>query len=96
MTLWLPRPQNQICLDLHGYNGCRYRLTRKRCDAFYSVEITRPGTKNNAVLTSFTKDTGDAEAFMQFLVDSGARPEQLPHAVAAYYCANSKNSPALT
>ena len=60
------------------------------------MEITRPGTKNNAVLTAFTKDTGDAEAFMQFLVDSGARPEQLPHAVAAYYCANSKNSPALT
>ncbi len=92
-TLWLPRPQNLVCLDLHGYNGCRYRLTRKRRDTFYSVEITRPGAKSNAVLTAFTQDLGDARAFTQFLMESGARPEQLPHAAAAYYCAK-KNTPA--
>lgn len=93
---WLPLPSNIVAMELHGYNGCRYRLTRPRRAAAYSVEITRPGTKANAVLSAFTQDLGDARAFTQFLMESGARPEQLPHAAAAYYCAKSKESAAVT
>ena len=92
---WLPLPRNIVALDLHGYNGCRYRLTRPRREPDYSIEITRPGTKGNAVLRAFTQDLGDARAFTQFLMESGARPEQLPHAAAAYYCAKSKTTPAV-
>lgn len=81
-------------LDLQGYNGCRYLLTSPRRDKSYSVEISRPGAKGNAVLSAFTEDFGDAEAFTRFLVESGARPEQLPHAAAAYY--SVKHDSALT
>jgi hypothetical protein len=95
-TLWLPKPQKLVCLDLHGYNGCRYRLIRPRREAAYSVEITRPGSKANAILNAFTQDLGDAQAFTRFLMESGARPEQLPHAAAAYYCVRNKDGAGLT
>ena len=85
-NLWLPKPARQVCLDLYGYNGCRYRLTRPRKEPSFSVEITRPGAKQNAVLAAFTKDLHDAKAFTRFLMETGARPDQLPHAAAAYYC----------
>lgn len=87
-TAWLPR-RSVTCLDLHGYNGCRYRLLRPRQDKSYSVEISRPGTKGNAILSAFTSDRNAAEGFTRFLVESGARPEQLPHAAAAYFCVKS-------
>lgn len=81
------RPRRTVYLELHGYNGCLYRLVSPQKTQTYSVEISRPGTKGNAVLREFTQDLGDAQAFTRFLVESGARPEQLPHAAAAYYCA---------
>ncbi len=81
------RPRSTVYLELHGYNGCLYRLVSPKKDKTYSVEITRPGAKGNAVLREFTQDLRDAEAFTRFLVETGARPEQLPHAAAAYYCA---------
>ena len=80
------RPRSTVYLELHGYNGCLYRLVSPKKDKTYSVEITRPGAKGNAVLSAFTHDPAEAEAFTQFLVESGARPEQLPHAAAAFYC----------
>ena len=89
-NVWLPKPLKKVCLELHGYNGCCYRLTRPRREPSFSVEITRPGAKGNAVLSAFTHDPAEAEAFTQFLVESGARPEQLPHAAAAFYCVKMK------
>ena len=81
----LLRPQRITYLELHGYNGCQYRLTSPRKTQSFSVEITRPGTKGSSVLTGFTKDFTDAEAFTRYLVETGARPEQLPHAAAVYF-----------
>ncbi len=89
LSPWLPR-RSVTCLDLHGYNGCRYRLLRPQRDKSYSVEITRPGSKGNAILSAFTSDRSAAEDFTHFLVESGARPEQLPHAAAAYFCAKQR------
>ena len=81
------RPRRTVYLEPHGYNGCMYRLVSPRKTRNFSVEISRPGAKGNAVLREFTQDLDDAQAFTKFLVESGARPEQLPHAAAAYYCA---------
>lgn len=88
------RPRNVTYLELYGYNGCRYRLISPKKDKSYSVEISRPGAKNNAVLKSFTEDLGDAQGFTKFLMETGVRPEQLPHAAAAYFCVKKETTTA--
>lgn len=88
MTSWL-KPRKVTYLELYGYNGCRYLLTSPRRGKTFSVEINRPGAKGNAVLPGFTGDFTDAEHFTRYLVETGVRPEQLPHAAAAYYAVRS-------
>ncbi len=87
LSLFQPRrKRNTVYLELYGYNGCRYRLVSPRTDKKFSVEIARPGAKGNAVLGEFTRSLEDAQGFTRFLVETGVRPEQLPHAAAAYFC----------
>lgn len=86
-SLFQPRrKRSTVYLELYGYNGCRYRLVSPKKDKAFSVEIARPGSKGNAVLGDFTSNLDDAQGFTRFLVETGVRPEQLPHAAAAYFC----------
>ena len=60
------RPRRTVYLELHGYNGCMYRLVSPRKTRNFSVEISRPGAKGNAVLREFTQDCADGSVDSEY------------------------------